>query len=371
MKDRHWRGARGCALLVVILTASAPRSAGAVDDAELAHAAYTKIVLPGYARFDLAARAFADQAEALCRHPSATALVETRAAARAALLAWGRIEPLRFGPIANRQRLDRLLFYPDANGIVERQTRRLLAKHDESALDPEKLAGASVAVQGFAAVDVVLYGTGADALAKGGKPDVAFRCRYLRALARGIADIARDAHAEWVGDYGRAWLHPGAANKTYLTSRETTGALYRAYVTELEVIRLQRLAPLLGGATKAAAPAAPLLAHSGLGLDFILAAIAGERELLGESGFLAPHLPGDDKERAAIAVLGSVATDLGFAARAGEAALALSAHPLSDPKARERLTPMLSSLKNAEDTGRAALGELTGQALGFNSLDGD
>ena len=32
---------------------------------------------------------------------------------------------------------------------------------------------------------------------------------------------------------------------------------------------------------------------------------------------------------------------------------------------------MLLALKNAEETGRPALGDLTGQALGFNSLDGD
>jgi uncharacterized protein len=35
------------------------------------------------------------------------------------------------------------------------------------------------------------------------------------------------------------------------------------------------------------------------------------------------------------------------------------------------LAPMLLSLKSAEETGRAALGDLTGQTLGFNSLDGD
>ena len=66
-----------------------------------------------------------------------------------------------------------------------------------------------------------------------------------------------------------------------------------------------------------------------------------------------------------------MATDLGFAIRAGEAAAAMAPDPLADAPARERLAPMLLSLKNAETTGRAALGDLTGQTLGFNSLDGD
>ena len=64
-----------------------------------------------------------------------------------------RIEPLRFGPITAKQRLDRLLFYPDPHGIVAKQTSKLLAKRDETDIEPEKLAGASVAVQGFGAVD--------------------------------------------------------------------------------------------------------------------------------------------------------------------------------------------------------------------------
>src|SRR4029079_5814013 len=170
---------------------------------------------------------------------------------------------------------------------------------------------------------------------------------------------------------GRTWLAPGGGNKVYLSAKETTQALYRAYVTEIEVIRLQRLAPLMGGEARASGPATPLLPHSGLGLPFILAAIEGERDLLGNSGFLADDLASTDKERSAIAVLGSVATDLGFALRAGEAAAAMAPNALADEKARERLAPMLLSLKNAEDTGRAALGDLTGQTLGFNSLDGD
>jgi predicted lipoprotein len=367
VRGRGWRGARGCALWLVL--AAAPWPALAFDDAALAKQTYEKIILPGYTRFDDAARAFAESAQALCHAPSAAALAATRSAAKDALLAFGRIEPLRFGPITEKQRLDRLLFYPDAHGLVGKQTGKLLAKRDDADIEPEKLPGASVAVQGFGAVDAALYGNGADALATR-DPATSFRCRYIRALALDIAEIAAETRAAWAGDYKRAWLEPGGADKTYLSAKETTQALYRAYVTQLEVIRVQRLAPLFGEA-KGGAATTPLLAHSGLGLPFILANIEGTRALLGEEGFLAADLAHDDKERAAIAVLGSVATDLGFAVRAGAAAMAMAADPLADRAARERLAPMLPALKNAEDTGRPALGELTGQSLGFNSLDGD
>lgn len=351
--------------LFAILAAASP--AGAFNHAALAQRAYESIILPGYARFDDAARELAAKVDALCATPSAANLETSRAAVRDALLAFGRIEAIRFGPITQKQRLDRLLFYPDPHGIVGKQTSRLLAKRDEAYIDADKLAAASVAVQGFGALDVALFGHGSDELAIVA-PQADYRCRYARALALDIAQIARDTHTEWRGDYGQIWLHPGAGNKAYLSDREATAALFRAYVTQLELLRLQRLAVLSDGEAK---PAGQLLPHSKLALAFVLAGIEGERDLLGDNGFGADDLASDEKESGAVAMLGTVATDLGFAVRAGEAAAAMAPDAFADPRARERLKPMLLSLKNAEAVGRPALGDLTGQTLGFNSLDGD
>ena len=354
-------------LVIVTLAIALSAPAAAFDDAALARSVYEKIILPGYAGFSASAQELVGKADALCQHPSQQALTEARDAARKALLAWGRIEPIRFGPITQKQRAERLLFYPDPHDFVGKQTAKLLAKRDGADIEAEKFAGASVAVQGFGALDVALFGDGSDQLAAAG-PDTAFRCRYVRALATGIAQIAADTLAEWKGEQGEAWLHAGPGNKAYLTPSETTQALYRAYVTQLEATRTQRLAVLGGTIAK---PAGPLLPNSRLTLPFVLAGIEGERDILGENGFTAESLAATDKQRDAAAIVASVATDLGFAKRAGEAAAAMTPDPFGDPKARERLTPMLLSLKNAETVGSSALGELTGLTLGFNSLDGD
>jgi predicted lipoprotein len=133
-------------------------------------------------------------------------------------------------------------------------------------------------------------------------------------------------------------------------------------------MRTQRLS-LLGGTI--AKPAGPLLPNSRFALPFVLAGVEGSRDLLGDDGFTAADATATDKENDAVAMLGSVATDLGFALRAGQAAEALAPDPFTDPQARERLTPMVLSLKNAESVGSSALGGLTGLSLGFNSLDGD
>lgn len=360
----------GAALTVactIAVSLAAAVRAQAFDDAALARQTYEKVILPGYSRFDTAASALTEKADALCRTPSQEALTATRGAAREAILAWGRIEPIRFGPITQKQRTERLLFYPDSHGIVGKQTAKVLAAHNDADIDPEKLAGSSVAVQGFGALDFALFGHGSDQLASPA-PEAGFRCRYVHALATAIARIAGEANAEWKGEYGQTWLHPGGDNKAYLSSKETTQALYRAYVTQLEMLRTQRLA-LLGGTV--AKPAGPLLPNSKLTLPFVLAGVEGARDILGADGFTASDLSSTDKEADAVAMVSSVDTDLGFALRAGEAAEAMSSDPLTDPKARERLKPMLLSLKNAESLGSSALGMLTGQSLGFNSLDGD
>jgi predicted lipoprotein len=353
--------------VALLLAASAP--AGAFDDRGAAQRALRHHIRPAYARFDITAQVFVNKTKVLCRSPSPRSLAAARDGARAALLTWGRVEHIRFGPITEEQRFDRLVFYPDPRGIVSRQIDRLLKRQDARALVPERLAGASVGIQGFTAIDRVLFAKGSAALAT--PSGDAFRCRYLLALADGVAQIASETLSAWAGPFGRTWLNPGSGNGAFLSAKEPTQALFRAYVTELAVVRLQRLVPMLGGAPKSGGPAPPLFPNGRLALPYLLANIEGTRALLVESGFTDPAFAGGEKERAAMQQLASVVTDLGFAQRAGEAALAASPDAFADAQARARLAPMLYSLKNAEETGRAALAALTGASLGFNSLDGD
>jgi uncharacterized protein len=350
-----------------LLIGAAP--AAAFDHAAVAKRTLETHILPGYEHFDAAARSFASAASTLCNAPSPTALAQTREVGREALMAWGRIEHIRFGPITEAQRLDRLLFYPDPRGFARKQIARLLKRHNEGDLSPEKLATASVAVQGFTAVDRVLFGKGSDALATPASAP-SFRCLYVKALAVGIAQIASDTLAAWQGPYRKQWLTPGAGDRAFLDRSETTQALLRAYVTELEVVRLQRLAPVLSMEDKAGRME-PLLPKSGLAVPYLLANIEGLQDLLLASGFTDRALAEDEKAQSAMSILESVVTDLGFALRSGQGAIAVAPDVFASAEARAKLSPMVYSLKNAEETGRGALGTLTGLSLGFNSLDGD
>jgi predicted lipoprotein len=357
-------------VLQLLLSICCCAPALAYDHAGLALKVLEGHILPGYRQFADASKDFAASTAELCAAPSPETLARARTAARHALYTWGAIEHIRFGPITKSQRIERLLFYPDTRGIGRKQIARMLHQHDRNDLAPEKLAHASVAVQGFSALDYVLFAKGSDTLQKGG-PAGSFRCAYVRALADGIASIAADASSEWAGPYKEVWLRPGPDNKAYLTPEEPTQALLRAYVTELEIVRLQRLGPALGADPAGPGHAKIILSGGSLGLPFMIANIQGIRHLLVRGGFLDVGFATSDQERSAVAVLGSVATDLGFAVRAGEKSRKIAADPFADDKARAALTPMLYALENSEQTGRQALTTLTGQPLGFNSLDGD
>jgi len=340
----------------------------AFDHSAFAKHALEQHILPGYTRFDTAAKTLAEKAHALCEAPSKPALAATRAATRDALDAWGRMEHIRFGPITENKRIDRLLFYPDPRGIARKQIDRVIRTKDAADIDPERLSHASVAVQGFTGLDRALFAKGSKKLSVP-TPTPSYRCRYVAALADDISETASRTLGAWSGPYRKTWLEPGPKNPAYLSAEETTQALLRAYATELEAVRLQRLEPVL--ADEKSALAHPLLPDSGLAVPFIGANVEGVRNLLTDGGFTSPDFATDEKEQSAVVILESVVTDLGFALRAGDNAVAVTPDVFASAEARGKLAPMSYSLKNAEETGRSALGVLTGQTLGFNSLDGD
>ena len=102
--------------------------------------------------------------------------------------AWSYAEIIRFGPITEQNRLERMLFWPDRKGIGLKQVQATLAAKDATAADPAQLPAKSVAMQGLGALEFVLFGTGAEALATAGDP---YRCRYGAAIAGQYRDDRR------------------------------------------------------------------------------------------------------------------------------------------------------------------------------------
>jgi uncharacterized protein len=271
------------------------------------------------------------------------------------------------------KRQERLMFWPDTKGLARRQVEAALQKADETLFD-QRLAGKSVALQGFTALDIVLFGHGSDDL-RSSQPD-APRCKYARALADNIGAIAKAAVAGWSNDgegFALIWLTPGADNKTYLSETERTQALLQSYLTGIEQARNQRLVGPLGMQKVGAKALTPMLVNSGLAVAYLKANVEGLKSLLVDGGFLARQTdpPVIDPVKGETTVLGSIADELKSASQSATEADTLSKEPFKDEAARQKLIAMGFPLKNAYETGGRTIAEEANITLGFNSLDGD
>src|SRR5262245_35011785 len=180
------RGLMAVFACATILFAGAPAARAETDHAAIARAALTEVLRPGYAALADETAALGEKVGVLCETPSSASLEASRKAFAAAVAAWSKVEILRFGPIAQDNRYESLFFWPDPKGLGDRQIRDAIAKRDESVTKPEALSGKSVALQGFPALEYLLYGDGAETLAAPSEAS-AFRCAFARAVATNSA----------------------------------------------------------------------------------------------------------------------------------------------------------------------------------------
>ena len=114
-QGKHSNGAdRRRAALVIFAAAVLPLCTSTayaeVDHAAIARASLTEVIRPGYAALATTTGALKDKMGALCKQPSADALDQAKSAFTGAVDAWSKVEILRFGPIIQDQRYERLFY---------------------------------------------------------------------------------------------------------------------------------------------------------------------------------------------------------------------------------------------------------------------
>ena len=192
-------------------------------------------------------------AQALRKRLRKAELDAARAEFSATVYAWSSAEIIGFGPIKENNRLERMLFWPDRKSIGLKQVQAALSDKDPTATDPAQLAGKSIAMQGLGALEFVLFGDGADALA--GKDDP-YRCAYGAAVAGNIETMAGEVSAAWNKPDGFAalWANPGPQNPLYRDGNEAVTELVGVFINELEMVSDVRLKGFLGGKPEADKP---------------------------------------------------------------------------------------------------------------------
>lgn len=240
------------------------------------------VIRPGYRAFQASADALAETTAAFCKAPSEAGRKTVDDAFRQAVADWGRIEIVRIGPVLEGNRFERILFYPDRKGTGLKQVQALLQKQNEADTKAEAMAGKSVAIQGFGALEFALYGTGSETLMTASD---GFRCRYAAAVAAHIETTASQLVAAWDAPDGvqQDWKHPGPQNPVFRTGREAITALLGVLVHGAEAVRDQRIETFYrhGGIAR---PKSAVFWRSGNTWTSIDANIEGLQALFDKSG---------------------------------------------------------------------------------------
>jgi len=369
---------RGMRLLMLSLLLSLPSvsASAAHDDAtmrRLIEATVTHHIVPRYQRLAGATAALDRAATAFCVDRTAPGLDRVRAAFGDASDAWQAIQHIRFGPAELFMRATRLSFWPDPRNVAGRQLEELLAARDKAALTPEAFARASIAVQGFPALERLLFDSDAgDVLATG--DGAAFRCDILRAIAVNVATMAAEMQRDWVGGKG-AWAKilvraDGSYGSRYQAPKDVVTDLLKALHLGVELVAEHKLARPLGSSAEAARPRLAEAWRSKRSLDNIRTNLATTAALYeGEGGW---GMSGFVREAAGDPALDDLLRRAFAQTRASADAIKV---PLEEAVADPAALPAVERLQREAKALMALivqrLAPALGTPVGFNVLDGN
>ncbi|WP_088147583.1 imelysin family protein [Achromobacter denitrificans] len=348
----------------VALTAAAPWAAGAGLPADLGERLARDYARPAVAKMAEAASALDGELRGWCAQPAAAGAARVGQAFETLALAWSGVEILRFGPLVQANRYERLAFWPDTRGVMPKQVQALIAAQDEALLAPGALAGRSVAVQGLPALEYVLYGE-PGLLGQSGAPGFAYACGYARAVAANVAAISRDVARAWSaeGDFGRQFARPQAGNDLYRDPQEVAAEAMKALSTGLQFARDVKIAPVLGDSAAAARPKRAAFWRSKLSTRLLAANVDGLKAFYLAGAY---PLPAGDAWMDA-----SMRGELGSIAQTLRAVPVPLEEALAQEEGRRLLTLAALTLKNAKAIVDQDLAPALGVMIGFNALDGD
>ncbi|MDB5506773.1 MAG: hypothetical protein JWR75_1411 [Devosia sp.] len=349
-------------LAAVCLLFAGDVSAAQLPVRQVIDRAVTEYIQPAFTELDATASSLDTTLDALCSTPSEATLSTAREAFKAVVVAWSRVEFLRFGPLLDDSRSDRMLFWPDRKGIALKQVQQVLAEEDATATDEVTLRQKSVALQGLGPLEYVLFGTGAEALGNGAP----FRCAFGDTIATLVATTAKELVTAWTtGDYAQTLLAPTAEATNFRNRREVLEALLGALSHGIEAMRDTRLLPVVGRDGAVPKPKSALFWRSEMTVPALHAGFLGLKELFDVSGIgLAVTADG-------AWIANSLDFEFGNAERAFTAITSPIEGALQAPDQMRALGYLVILTQSLQTLLGENLSAALNLSVGFSSLDGD
>jgi predicted lipoprotein len=364
-------------LFLAILSLASSARAESTDDARfqafdlaMAH----DYLLPRYQSFLQATNQQEQSWVAFCKQPSADGFAAIRSASQAVMDAWMPLQHVHTGPASLQSRIDRIYFWPERKNAVSKQVAALLHASDAAALAPDRIAVASVAVQGLPALQLLLYdGDDPARLFLTGDQAAAFRCAYGAAVARNLTAIAGQIVEGWsaaIAALQAAPARPGSEFGLPPSPKETAQQLFTDLLTLFQLVGDLKLALPLGQSLDNPKPKLAESWRSARSMRNVELNLESARAMYGKdrsSGFrsLIPADADSDglderiNEAFADAVSSSTAVPMPL-----DAAVA-------DSGGRPEVEALLTDVRRVRDLVGQQLPSAIGLSIGFNALDGD
>jgi uncharacterized protein len=364
-------------ILVILALASPARADSATDDTryqdfDLAMA--RDYLLPRYQSLVRAADRQEQSWVAFCKQPSADGFAAVRSAFQAAMDAWMPLQHVHTGPASLQSRIDRIYFWPERKNAVSKQVAALLQAGDAAALAPDRIAVASVAVQGLPALQLLLY-DGDDPAHPflTGDQAAAFRCAYGTAVARNLTAIGAQIVEGWTAAIAALQAQPARPGAEYglpPSPKESAQQLFTDLLTLFQLVGDLKLALPLGQSLDNPKPKLAESWRSGRSLRNVELNLESARAMYGQertTGFRSLMPAGgdnDDLDKQIVEAFAAASSSLAAVPMPLDAAVA-------DSSARPEVQEALADIRHVRDLVGQELPPTIGLSVGFNALDGD
>jgi uncharacterized protein len=338
------RFARGLLLCIALLFWAAP--AHAAED--VLGRLVERFIIPHYQALALTADAQEKVWADFCAKPDPEGFKLLRRAYLATADTWSGIEFLRYGPIAEEFRAERLSYWPERKNATAKSLAQLLERDGVADLTPELFVKNSVAAQGLPALERLLFDVNAEAEMLSGERR-ARRCAVGQAIAWNVVIIAHDVRLAWINEMVGQLADPA-------TAKEATSRIATDFLASFAYIRDSKLRPVLG---REIGSARPQLAESWRSGRSKRALVLNLEALLDVAKLIMKGKDGYTPE--AIATAARIADEL--PEDFGKAVV--------DAKQRPPFFLLLDAVAAARDKAHDEIPAVLGITVGFNSQDGD
>lgn len=325
-------------------------------------------IVPSLGAFETASQKLAAATDQFCAAPDAGKRTALVAGFGEALSAWAQVEVIRTGPATREGRAQRIAFWPDPRGAVERQLRQALAQHQPEVAAEETLRAQSAALQGFPALELLIADGSVDI--GGTDEEGRYRCRVATAIAHNIATLAHEIGDGWMrsGGWRDHMLRPGSDNVDYPSAEIAATDIFKSLTTSLQAILEAQLRPLAED-KKDQKPKVGSRPYKRLGFasDYLVSGIRGCHGLY-RAAQLAAYLKATDPEQKRFAELVETAFTQ---AESGLTAKGASGAARSEDEIVQAARVASSMLGGARRIIATKIADAAEIVLGFNELDGD